>query len=642
MIKAIIEFMNNLDEDFKALAFKPSRGLHILINLNNENSAFIENYLYYDGEAELGSDFEMIAAFEKNSTYISMNQQQKFDNKQKIHSSSPFSLAFNFSLGNKKDEIIKELNAKIESGLTDKDLDTLIKHYKIQEIKTRIQDYFVNAKKLCLSEFDKSNDLLKIFELFLSNHFFDILPELTMKKNISKKKGEEIIENVSILKELKEKDYVRVYFNCIPIEQWAKAYNKYYSKEYPPNKLKENDFLTTYNQKKPFTIHNTATFETSLYISGKNTNALQEFKKILSVSPKRLLPNPLPIFISQDGIQEEMMNMYKKSDFSFGYNEIIERLWQTHKDDLKDYYLLNWTRAKEMLLDFDFVTKFDLELRDDFGKNWKIENFFKVKENKELKPSTELSNVFELESKVFKVLIGNKYKHLDYFTELDSEDFKDRKLSPNRFYDYTFLSYSKYRKSVYDYVYKSQRQSITQEIFKEMVFNGIHDNIKQNNPFAVREKLNIFFSLFEKFFSHFTPKTNTTMASNLINYRQFMEDLVEGKADLTETYLEKFAFAAGQIIYYLSQKSNTTDTNYQILEPYLQMTKCEDFKKVLANDFARHKHENFSERFGKAAAFVLTYKTEENLKKVLPEILAGVFSENCLSTSKINNSLQTI
>ncbi len=194
MIKAIIEFMNNLDEDFKALAFKPSKGLHILINLNNDNSAFIENYFYYDGEAELGSEMGMIAAFEKNSTYISMNQQQKFDNKQKIHSTSPFSLAFNFSLGNKKDEIIKELNEKIGSGLTDKDLDTLIKYYKIQEIKTRIQDYFINAKKLCLGDFDKSNDVLNIFELFLSNHLFDILPELTMRKNISKKRVRKLLK----------------------------------------------------------------------------------------------------------------------------------------------------------------------------------------------------------------------------------------------------------------------------------------------------------------------------------------------------------------------------------------------------------------------------------------------------------------
>ncbi len=170
-----------------------------------------------------------------------------------------------------------------------------------------------------------------------------------------------------------------------------------------------------------------------------------------------------------------------------------------------------------------------------------------------------------------------------------------------------------------------------------MVFNSIRDDLKQNNPYAIKEKLNIWFSLYEKFDLNFNSKNSKTMASKLNDYRQFMESLAEGNADLTNTSLEEFAFASGQVIDYILQKSKSADTSYQRLEPYLQQAKCEEFKKAIANDFARYKHENFSSRFQKAAAFVLTYQTDENLKKVLPEILAGVFSKSYLYATKNND-----
>jgi CRISPR-associated protein Csh1 len=162
-----------------------------------------------------------------------------------------------------------------------------------------------------------------------------------------------------------------------------------------------------------------------------------------------------------------------------------------------------------------------------------------------------------------------------------------------------------------------------------MVFNGIQDDLKQSNPYGIKDKLNIWFSLYEKFNPNFNPN-DKTMASKLKDYRQFMEILAEDKADISATSLEEFAFAAGQVIYYILQKSKSADTSYQRLEPYLQQVSCEGLKKAIANDFARYKHENYSARFERAAAFVLTYQTEANMKKVLPELLAGIFSNNQL------------
>jgi CRISPR-associated protein Csh1 len=632
MIKEIIQFMQNLDEDFKALIYKPSKGLHIMVNLNENNEAFIEKYLHYDGESDLNSELEKITAFEKNSSYISMNQQQKFDNKQKIHSSSPFSIAFNFSLGSKKDEITKELSSKIQLNESKNNLDKLIKAYKIEEVKSRINDYFTNAKKLCLDDFKDEEFLskLSVFENFCKGDLFEKITLLSMRKNLSKKKGEENIEEVTIFEELKEKDYVRIYFSFLEISIWAKAYITYYEKEYPPLKLKPNDFLTAYNQKKPFTKHQTATFETSLFIYGRDAKLVKDFEDLLS-SQKRLVPNPLPIFIYKEELQREMIGIYKESGFSLGYKEIIQNLWKNHRNDIGDYYLLYWTKSKELFFDFDFVSKFEYELD---SAPWQIVNFFDVREDKKPKIYQDLFSVFDLENNVFRVLIGNKYRNIEYFRELDSEDYKDRKSIPNKHYDCTFLSFTKYRKAVYDYVFKSKIQAVSKMAFYEMVFNSIRDDLKQNNPYAIKEKLNIWFSLYEKFDLNFNTKNNKTMASKLNDYRQFMETMAEGNADLTNASLEEFAFASGQVIDYILQKSKSADTSYQRLEPYLQQAKCEEFKKAIANDFARYKHENFSSRFQKAAAFVLTYQTDENLKKVLPEILAGVFSKSYLYSTK--------
>ena len=113
----------------------------------------------------------------------------------------------------------------------------------------------------------------------------------------------------------------------------------------------------------------------------------------------------------------------------------------------------------------------------------------------------------------------------------------------------------------------------------------------------------------------------------------------EIKSNITKFYTditdEKFAFAAGQVIEYILSKSKSADNSYNLLEPYLQQSKCAEFKKAMANDFGRYKHENFSKNFEKVAAFVLSYETDANLKHLLPQILSGVFSKNQLfSTSK--------
>ena len=131
------------------------------------------------------------------------------------------------------------------------------------------------------------------------------------------------------------------------------------------------------------------------------------------------------------------------------------------------------------------------------------------------------------------------------------------------------------------------------------------------------------------------------MASKLKDYRQFMKKLAANEIESTDDIkVEEFTYAAGQVIKYIQSRSKTEDKSYRRLEPYLQQVSCEGIKKAITKDFERYKHAKFSRKFENAAAFVLTYNTDENLKKYLPELLAGVFSDNELYGSLIDKETE--
>ena len=163
-----------------------------------------------------------------------------------------------------------------------------------------------------------------------------------------------------------------------------------------------------------------------------------------------------------------------------------------------------------------------------------------------------------------------------------------------------------------------------------MVFSSIKDDIKNSNGYGVKNKFNIWYSLYE----YFNTNNKINMVNNLKEYQSFVAAIIADEP-LTDITDEKFAFAAGQVIDYILSKSKSADTSYNLLEPYLQQSKCDEFKRAITNDFGRYKHENFSKNFKKVAAFALSYETSANLKHLLPQLLSGVFSKNQLFSSNL-------
>jgi CRISPR-associated protein Csh1 len=635
MIREIVNFTKNLDEEFKNLEVKAKEGLHINMKIAEIDGVWQLDlneitYELYNKKMTEESDFIQKCKFlSKYAWYVESNK--AFD--KGIHTASPYAVAF-------KREFLDGGGINVSDREKNK-----------REIPDRFRNkYFTNALKLLNDE----NEILKITafqDFFVHLDFIDVL------KNIDdnlKYKVEEIEDKILILKDkiqkendkgIKERfktqldeitkelskykndlDYVIFYLDE-PIEKYIETNSRYLSDKLfntnnyntPPNDegkiFGTSNFMNGFNSSMPFLTHQTASFDITGRISDDDAKYLYEFEQILS---RKILPNPLPLFIMQDELQEKVISLFKESGFKLGYKDLIENLWVTHHQDLGNYYLLNWQNSTKGLIfqDFDFVSQFE------YACNFQIENLFEIQDKggKSYVHYPKITNVFQLEQVVFKSLIQSKYLKVDYFGELKKDDYEG--LSN------TFLCFSKYRKAVYDYVYKSKRQGINEHIFYDMVFSHIKDDLKQNNGYSIKEKLNIYYSLYETFNIH-NKKSEISMASQLKKYQEFVVQLSMGKVDTNNTTDKEFAFAAGQVIDYLMGKSLAQDKSYILLEPYLQQAKCQEFKRAIANDIARYKHaiKDNETRFKSVCDFVLTYDTDVNMKELMPEILAGAFSK---------------
>ena len=641
MIREIADFTAHIDEKFKNLGSIPKEGLHILLDtilIDSTVNIDTENYQYQifskKQKIETSDFLNQCKLLHQNAWCIDTNKCFDLPTKA-IHSCSPYCIAF------KREHLTGgEKFKKNESN-------------NKSQIYDRFEAYF--AKAFALFENEENAFKYEIFKLFFTQNSFssivnkieekhaierealhrqmDILKEAS-KSAKDKNEKEEIKTQISKIeqdlifcKELDDSDYIIFYLN-LPLEEYKNVHKKYLNDKLfntdkyntKPDKdgiiFGTSNFMNGFNSNMPFLMHQTASFDITGRISNIDAQLLNEFQNLL---PNKTLPNPLPIFIYKEELQDTMIALFKDSDFKFGYKEIIENLLHNYSKDIENYYLLYWINTKDGIVfkDFDFVSKFEYVL------DAKIQNLFEIKEKdkKEGKYYPDINNVFQFENAVFKQLLQSKFLRLDYFTDLSKDDYEKK--------DLTFLSYSKYRKAVYDFVYKSQRQTIDGNMFDEMVFNAIKDDIKQGNGYGIKEKLNIWYSIY----NFFNPKSNINMASKLQSYQKFVDDLTNETADTANSNDAEFAFAAGQVIYYILEKSKSSDNSYQLLEPYLQKSKCSEFKQSIANDFARYKHENFSRNFENVAAFVLSYETQSNMKHLLPELLSGVFAKNQLFSS---------
>jgi CRISPR-associated protein Csh1 len=618
MIKELSNFINSLDPEFKALGLKAKEGLHILLTIQSENETLFMNdnsivqWCFTRKKDPTPDDITFLkecAALSQLSWCVNTNK--CFDLPIKaIHSCSPYCVA------------IKREN--LAGG--DK-----YKNNRKSQVYERVGSYFDKAVSLLDDETDKQR--IKPFEQALDseakfNYWLSLIPDYDL---------------------VKDAEYVIFYLDE-PIENYERANAKYLKdKLFNTNDYNEttedsiygtSDFFNGYPTKKPFLTHQSAYFDIASRISAQEAKDLYDFQDIIG---RRILPNPLPIFIDEDEIvtkgkkslKDASIALFKKEAEQeqggrIGYKEIIETLFKDYEGQLGNYYLLFYDRG--VIKDFDFVPKFEYWLGPESGKEWEIQDWFDIGYRVSIK------DVFHLQQAVLLPVFNNalvtktksggfQYK---YFDDLDSKYCKS---------DVTFLLVQQYRKAFYDFIYKSKRQAVTQEMFDYILQTSILEDIRldeiknvyHTQDRYIKEKMSILFSLSEKF-NLSNAKNNTTMASKLKEHREFIKKLTKGESHIESD--DQYAFAIGQVIYYLLSKSKTADKSYKRLEPFVQQVHSKELNKAIYRMFDSYKHENFSTNFRSPFAEVMDYETTANVRDFMPTILAGIFSKNELFSDK--------
>ncbi len=593
MIREIINFTRSLSPESFKRGLQPTDGVHILVNLDDAGALRECQKAFFRKGDELSPFLQDCLSKQINTKYaFSINK--ALDSKKKIHSCSPFCVAF--------------------------------KKKTMAEALVRLDHYFTAAIEYC--ESDSQRDWAEEFRNYCIENLGDLLEQVIKGIEAGKDSGKSV--------KVSDNHYIYVYLANVSPQHYEQVHQNYirpkafnkdeFNREVNGTLFGVSDYLTGYNQKKPFLQHLSATFDVNERVSGDDAVWLFKFAQLKA---NRQLPNPLPIFVEKEELNEEVVKVFHRDeDKRIGYAEMIRAVYEREKD-LGNYYLLNIQAGT--VKDFDFISSFQFKIDPPIA----IEKIFAIGG---ALYEQRIDDIFDFERKIVsRIFDGQLVRQRDegwwlrYFDDIDNK--------PQYIRAAMFQLVLKYRKSFYDYIYKSKREAITSHMFHDIMQTAILDNLRQDEyrdnkhtrGYAIKEKLNIWFSLYELYGGQHSQIGGQNMANQIRQLQQRMRELVADAGAHLESDAE-FAYAAGQVIYYLLSCSEAANKSHALLEPYLQKTDAEQFKLAISRTFAQYKHaiSFYKGRFEKLMSEVLAYEPESNLKLLLPMILAGYFAESVI------------
>lgn len=618
MLKELINFTKKIDKQILLDNLSLKQGLHILVHIEGNSNLTKSEYVYFNknGFDNLNDDEYKIAKkcakLEHHVKMINNDPHKCLDTrpiqgKWKIHSCNPFCVSF------KK----KEFN----------------------NVQTRFKGFFENANEVCAENLGQEKILAQNFSCFCENLLIKFLKDIKIR--IKDNKGTE--KNIKIT-DLKDSDYITIYLENATEQQFETVYKNYLTKylylknnfNFPKDSYDYglSSFLNGLNDKKIFLQHKTATFSINSRITKDEALSLHYFTQLRT---NNLLPNPLPIFIEEDELNNNVLKIFSADkDRKIKYSEILKKIFETRQDDLYNYYLFNFQRGE--VKDFDFVSCFRYNITD-----MQIEQIFPI----QFQNDYSIKNIFDFELKIVSKMFNNRLVQVSD-KGIQLKYFDDIEYNPKYITLPIYNLILKYRKAIYDYIYKSKLQAINGLMFKDIMLTGITDDIKNDeikNEYhtkenSIKEKINIYFSI-NHFFDIFNNNFNKNikgayMPSRIKELQNRLIEIIQ-KDDEHFNNDEEFAYGSGQLILYLLYQSEASNKSHALLEPFLQKTQCHLLLDSITRTFDQYKH-NISfggRKFNRLASEVLGYKTDENLKLLTPFLLSGYFSNNILLDKNI-------
>lgn len=611
MIRELTDFIDELEKNNSEIFSKNlelQKGLYIFLDLEEKDGGCIlkntdsegnirsDDIKVYDNNSEWNTFFERCLKIQTYS--IPVSSAKIFNPNKKIYnlSCSPYTICFN------KKNFIK-----------------YDKKILISELKNQ---YFKIAEQYLNKEKEEHIKWFSCFKEYILKNFPDFITELKEYQN-------------------SKTDFtINIFLKNPSIEDFTETHEAYL-KEKVFNKEKYNlelngaiygisDSLSLFQDKKLFLQHQTAPLKYNYRVKGNDAMKLWKF---FQMQKNKQLPNPMPVFVDKLELNNKLVSLYN-NEGKKSYSEIVKELIKNNKVDLQNYYLIFFHNSykKSRILDLDFVPVFKYDVN-----NLKLTELFTIGNHfKNLK----VHNVFDLQINIINKIFNNQLIKKTQNSGLWLKYFDEIEIKPE--YGLTDTIYHllyKYRKAFYDYIYKSRYQAINATMFDEMMINSILDDIMHdeegNKGYSIKEKLNIWFSLYN-FFKH--NKTREDMASKIPELIEKCRRIANDGEHLSDDPAE-FAFAAGQLIYFLLKQSEASNKSHAMLEPFLQKSKANLLQDAISNTINTYKHAiDFGKgRFEKLAKEVLAYETSVNIKNLQRYLLAGYFADSIIYEKKQNN-----
>lgn len=386
-----------------------------------------------------------------------------------------------------------------------------------------------------------------------------------------------------------------------------------------------SDSLSSFNDKKRFLQHQSASFRYNYRVHGEDAQLVWKFYQL---SQNKQLPNPLPIFVDKEeaNLNADVVKIFNNEGVS-GYSEIIRSLLYLRKTNLQNFYLL--FIQKGQIIDLDFVPVFKYTLKDKEEKDFVVKEIFGKEPDVYFnsKDHSVFSFLFQIVNPIFNKQLVREDSTFTNF-------FEDLKVNPKYGLTDVILNLLlKYRKAWYDFIYKSKQQIITMTMIDEMFMESIMDDLRHDEEFKktaqIRKKLSLWFSLQPLFDNNFN---SNSMANKTVELQTKIREIAQTESFHIATD-DEFAFAAGQLIWKLLIQSESANRSHALLEPFLQKTEPVLFKQAIASTFNLYKYKFVlypsKYEFDKLFSEVMGYEPNlTNMKEHLPMILAGYFSES--------------
>ena len=658
MIREIINFTNGLLSDIPDIMqwnIQPDKGLHVFIDIDetgnwaNQNLQQGIDYDYYDGKNQDIKLWNDCIRYQEATEYITMNKVSKFDKKKKIHSCSPFAVAFNFNFNDKEKselgiKIFKKSDKPSKEEL--KSNNALIRAQRRTVIEERLKDYQSNSLSIYGIK-EKDGDLFSNQPFIYGKQIMGFFNNLHKILN-----AVELIAEYSLLT---GKDYLHLYLRTIPIDVQEELHNRYVKQEIFSGEVMSKEhfgsvgFFTAYNQKKPFLRHRTSFLKdgVSQRFSEEDAITLYTFEKLLRRKPQ-CLPNPLPIMIDGREWNKRVIKLFNESGDTLSFRDLLKQFFAKYNmKSLPNYYLLNLSKTVSGIVinDFDFVPLFRYYLDGDIVVS-NVTNSSSLQDKSfEREREISIKTIFDFERVAVREVFNNSLVKIkedkyvtNYFGEIDSNYVIGGTLMSNLM--------QKYRKAIYAYIYKSDTNAINASMFDDIMYQSVLSNIKldtfENKRFewnnSIKKKINIWFSLYKMFNQNDKRENMVTKINELKNE---ISRVTKGETDLLSP--ESFAFGAGQLVSYLMDRSVSSNKTYAMLEPYLQKGKSRLLQDAIAQTVTVYKHDInqiYKGRFEFLASQVLTYEGDIDMKPLLKYFLAGCFSPCIIyeKTKEITNN----